>query len=182
MPYQPNIPAATDILSQSQSDIQGNFQAIQTLIDVNHYDFASPLQGKHMFSSYPVQSGSPGTSATEVAVFSRTSTLTTEPELCVQFLSNGSVVEMTSAELTANGWTYLPSGVLLKWGGASAAGAGLNTLTYPTAATIPVFNNVFIVLLQADTVATAYVTATTTTNFTVNASAAGNWSYLALGY
>ncbi len=47
MSYQNNIPQPTDALSQSQSDILNNFAAIQTLIDVDHVDFANINQGKH---------------------------------------------------------------------------------------------------------------------------------------
>ena len=43
--------------------------AIQTLIDVNHYDFASANQGKHMFVTMPVQTQSPGTALGEMALF-----------------------------------------------------------------------------------------------------------------
>ena len=182
MAYNANIPQPTDLLSQSQSDLLANFQALQTLIDVNHVDFASGDQGKHKWCSFPVQGASPATAAAEVAVFSRTSTLTTVPELCIRFAGNGTVTEMTSAFLNVIGWSFLPSGILLKWGGASAGGPGSFTLTYPVAATIPVFNQVFIVLLQAQTASTAFVTAQTAVDFTVTASAAGNWDYLALGF
>lgn len=182
MAYNPNIPQPTDLLSQSQNDILDNFQALQTFLDVNHVDFASGDQGKHKWASFPVQGASPATLATEVAVFSRVSALTTNNELCLRLQANGAVVEMTSAFKNANGWSFLPSGILLKWGGAAAGGAGNFTLTYPVGATIPVFNQVFIVLLQAQTASTAFVTAQTAVNFTVTTSGAGNWDYLALGF
>lgn len=182
MPYNPNIPQAADLLSQSQGDILANFQALQTLIDVNHVDFASGDQGKHKWVSLPVQGASPVTAATEIALFSRTSALTTVPELCIRFAGNGTVIEATSTLLANNGWTYLPSGVLLKWGSVAGAGPGAHTAAYPVAATIPVFNQVFIVLLQPETASTAFVTATTAADFTATLSGAGNWFYLALGF
>lgn len=182
MPYNNSIPQPTDLLSQSQADILNNFAAIQTFVDVNHVDFADPDQGKHKWCSFPVQGASPGTLATEVAVFSRTSTLTTFPELCIRYEGNGNVVEMTSKLTNANGWSFLPSGILLKWGTATAAGAGSQTLTYPVAATIPVYGlSVYIVLLTPTSNITGYVTATSTTTFTYTASAAGSFYYLALG-
>lgn len=182
MAYQPNIPQATDLISQSQSDILGNFQALQTLIDVNHVDFASADQGKHKWCSFPAQGSSPGTTATEVAVFCRTSTLTTFNELCIQHPSNGTVVEMTASNLNTPGWSFLPSGILLKWGTVTSAGAGSHVFTYPTGATIPVYNQVFVVFLQPLANISAFVTATSTTTFTYTASGAGNFSYLALGF
>ena len=69
MAYNPNIPQATDTLNSSQGDLLANFMAIQTLIDVNHYDFASANQGKHMFVTMPVQTQSPGTALGEMALF-----------------------------------------------------------------------------------------------------------------
>lgn len=181
MAYQANIPQSTDLLSQSQSDILGNFQAIQTLIDVNHVDFASGDQGKHKWCSFPVQGGNPGTLATEVAVFSRVSTLTTNNELCIQHQSNGSVIEMTSALQNATGWSYLPSGILIKWGAVVAIGSGSQTFSYPTGATIPVFNHSYIVMLQPTSNISVYVTAEGTTTFTYTPTGSGTFNYLTIG-
>ena len=145
MAYNPNIPQPTDLLSQSQTDILANFQAIQTLIDVNHVDFASGNQGKHFFIQFPVQSPVPTTGGGEVGLYCQTSTYTTNPELVFSHQNGAGIVEFTSSLQASAGWTYLPSGILLKWGQGTANGSA--TINFPVAATIPVFNNVFSVQL-----------------------------------
>ena len=140
MSYQSNIPLATDLLSKSQSDILNNFAAIQTLIDVNHVDFASSDQGKHKFITFPVQSPAPTFNAGEIGLYNFLSTRTSQDEL---YLVNsvGTTIPLTESLQSATGWAYLPSGILLKWGSGTAN--GLTTFTFPAGATIPAFNHVF---------------------------------------
>ena len=45
--YNPNIPAANDLLSADQGPMQENFQSIQTLIDIDHVDFVQGQFGQH---------------------------------------------------------------------------------------------------------------------------------------
>ena len=170
MAYNPNIPLATDQLSQSQSDIEGNFQAIQTLIDVNHVDFSDGADmGKHWVINLPVQTGLPGSqfAAGEVGLYNQLPTAqptTGVNELWINKQNSGGVVQipLTASILStngspasfSNGWTYLPSGILLKWGnqnmpsGSSTATSMGQTVVYPTSASIPVFNRVFQILLS----------------------------------
>lgn len=143
MAYQNNIPQPTDQLSKSQSDILNNFAEIKTLVDVNHVTFGSPDQGKHKFITMPVQGSSPATLGGEVALFSRTSTLSSLDEIAWRRSTNGVVIEFTSALNTNNGWTRFPSGILVKWGFVTVPVATQQTVTFPVAATIPVFTNVF---------------------------------------
>jgi hypothetical protein len=146
-----NIPQATDQLSQSQADLLANFQALQVLIDVNHVDFASGDQGKHKWITWPVQGAAPAFAAGEVGAYNLLSTVTSIDELFLnKIVSGGAAVQipMTASILSTNnspglnvvGWTYLPSGVLLKWGQGSANGT--TNFTFPVAANIPVFTNV----------------------------------------
>lgn len=147
MSYQPNIPQASDRLNDSQGDILGNFQAIQTLVDVNHYDFASGLMGKHKWVSFPIQASGPGTTSTEMALYTKNG-LGGTPEMFVQFPSSGTEVNFTESAQATNGWTRLPSGILLKWGTASATQNTDNTITFPVSATIPVFTAVYSVTVN----------------------------------
>ena len=134
-PYQPNIPQSTDTLNDSQSDILGNFQAIQALVDVNHYDFASPNMGKHMWVTLPAQTQSPGTALGEIALFSQNNGAGV-PQLWLQYqnqASAGPAVDFTTFSSTlANGGTNLPSGIVLKWG-QGATVANVQTVTFTTA-------------------------------------------------
>jgi hypothetical protein len=152
-PYNQNIPQANDQLSTSQADLLNNFIAIQTLINVNHVDFAAGDQGKHKYVTFPVQAGSPpiAFNAGEIALYNFLSPITGQNELYINKLNQallvqqnmvGSILSTNSAPgFNSTGWTYLPSGILLKWGFGTANG---NTVVvYPVAANIPVFTQVF---------------------------------------
>lgn len=56
MAYLPNKPAANDLLSNSQGDIQGNFLTANTVIAINHFPFddVSTNSGKHKFVTMPL--------------------------------------------------------------------------------------------------------------------------------
>lgn len=143
MAYQANKPAATDRLKDSQSDIQGNFSAIKTLIDVNHGTFGDPNQGYHTVVTIPPQGGgTPVPPANMINIYADTSTLTSVTELFIN-RDAGSPVEFTSSTQATNGWTRLPSGILIKWGTDSATRNTLSTITFPTGATIPAFTSIF---------------------------------------
>ena len=141
MAYQPNIPASTDLLSQSQADIQNNFIAIGTLLSPNGAAAAVTLPA-------PGAPGDPTTSATNMALYCKTSTLTARPEMFI--LRNSTIanpntnppnpIEFTSSNYANPGWTRLASGILLKWGTSGTGGNGTISVSFPVGATIPAFN------------------------------------------
>lgn len=143
MAYNGAIPQSTDLQSSTQPQILANFAAIQTLIDVNHEDFASANQGKHKFVTFPVQASTPVTVAGDIALFSAASALTGNNELFFQNDSGNplSIVPFTASDPATTGWTYLPSGILMKWG--TLAGNGNSVFSLPVAANIPVFTAVY---------------------------------------
>lgn len=191
MVYTANVPQATQTFQATQAPINANFQGIQTLVGINHVQFDLADQGKHKWVSMPIQAANPGTLATEMALYTKTSTLSTVPEMFIQ-RADASVVEFTSALNSSVGWTRLPSGILIKWGNASANG---NTVyAYPTGATIPVFTNVFSVSITTEdasaTDANVFVRLTNynTTTITVYSSqrtttsvATSTFQYIAIG-
>ncbi len=134
MAWNPNIPQPTDTLSQSQQDILGNFQALDALFDDGIQDYVI----------LPVQTSDPATSSTQIAIYSKVDSTTTTQELFLRRVSSGAVIDMTASLKATNGWTYLPSGLLVKWGTATITGLNsLKTVTFPAAGTIPAFNNIF---------------------------------------
>jgi hypothetical protein len=151
MAYTPNIPAATDLFSASQPQIQGNFNAILASFDVNHVDFnAGTDNGKHKFISMPVQSPAPTFAAGEVGMYSFLNPTTGKNELYInktnqitvtQIPATASILSVISAPaILSAGWTYLPSGILLKWAGNITAN-GQTSIVFPTGSTIPAFTN-----------------------------------------
>lgn len=160
MAYTPNIPAATDLFSASQPQIQGNFNSILSTFDVNHVDFnAGTDNGKHKFISMPVQSPAPTFAAAEVGQYSFGAGITGQNELFInktnqvtvtQINATGSILSNVSAPASnSQGWTFLPSGILIKWGQTdiNSTVTPLQTFTYPTGPNIPVFTQVFSVQL-----------------------------------
>jgi len=143
MAYDNNVPQATQTISATQQPIHDNFADIETLIQVNHVGFNVADEGKHKFVTFPVQAVTPVPAAGDINFFSRTSPYTANPELCLS-RSDGSVTEM-SANFN-NGWAFTASGLLLKWGTTLIPSVATNVV-YPVAANIPVFSQVFSVLI-----------------------------------
>lgn len=134
--YNGTIPQGNDPLDISQPEILNNFGAIMTLIDNDHADFAlgSGVAGQHNRVSFIAQSASPPTGTTvspsflagQVGVYTFFNATTSQNELYVNKLNQATTVQIpvTASVLSITsapgnnvfGWTYLPSGLLLKWG------------------------------------------------------------------
>lgn len=148
MPYDANIPQAPDRLVDSQPELLANFTAINNTFAVNHYTFNTNNAGKHNFVVFPASGADPVTAIGEMAIYTKNSTLTTNTELFIRRDNNGAVLHATESGRTANGWSYLPSGLLLKWGQVTPPVAGAQTIIYPVGATIPVFTTVLQTFIQ----------------------------------
>jgi len=165
MAYNQIIPISTDNLSVSQPQMQNNFLAIYNAFNLNHVALNStnPTQGKHSFVEMPNQSASaPVTIANEVGLYCNSSALTNQPELFFikQFgstapanllppISNNGYAISASNYTALNGWTRLPSGILLMWGTASALGTNSVTVTLPISASIPNFYTIYQVFITS---------------------------------
>lgn len=132
MAYNQNIPQATDKVNASQSQILDNFQALKTLIDVNHGTFGAADQGKHKFVTMPEQGAAPVTAADEMALYTKAVSGVTQ--MFLRNESNGTEVDFTSSvKSNSNGSLTLPCRIILKWGRATTAANGLSTVTFATA-------------------------------------------------
>lgn len=121
MAYNAAIPQPTDQLSQSQADILGNFQALNTVVLSNNGSVTFPNQA--VAPTLPAnQDGLYAIVPTAIAPFP-TSALS---ELFVSkniFGGGTSQIPLTLSILStatplsgASGWTYLPSGIIMQWG------------------------------------------------------------------
>jgi len=195
--YNPNIPQPTDSPSVSQNQILLNWGAIKTLIDVDHVDFAASGAGKHNKITFPVQSPAPTFTGGDLGLYSFLSPVTAVNELYLstvaakQVAMSASILSTNAAPSGVAGWSYLPSGILLKWG--IAAANGTSVITLPVSGTIPVFAGVSSVLVTGISPAAsdqfAYLVTFTPTQITVygsarttNTAAAVSFQYLAIGY
>lgn len=198
--YNPNIPQPNDLPSQSQGQLLLNFGAISDLIDVDHVDFAAAGAGKHKKVTFPVQPEIPVFAAGDIGLFSTESNTTGVNELYLYNVAGVSTpisASILSTDPTpandSDGWAYLPSGFLLKWG--SETVTGNQTVLFPVSADIPVFTQVVSVQLSAQGAAGGdsdrFVTLKTFTSTGITAygsnrvaltPAATIFQYLAIGY
>ena len=113
MAWNPNIPAAGNLLATDQANIQGNFAAIATVVN--------PTAGSQevILPEIPV---TPAAVAATLQMFVQNDPASgNTPQLFVQrqtgSADNPTLLNFTGSNKTAaSGWTYLPSGLELFWG------------------------------------------------------------------
>lgn len=134
MTFNANIPQATDLISASQSQIQTNFSQSNTVFGVDHTAFdVVTNQGKHKKSTYVEQLANPATSPDELTLFSKD--LGGATTLYLRKENNGTVIQMSGQDPVAasEGQTFLPGGMILKWGKQVTVSDGV-LFTYGTGA------------------------------------------------
>lgn len=194
MAYSNAIPQPTDKISVSQPALLANFQEIQTLVGVDHATFNTANAGKHNKLTMPVQGAAPVIPLGTIGMFNLASALTGLNELTVTD-SAGFTFPITANSVDPlTGWTYLASGLILKWG--VIIGNGVTTKVFPVAATQPAFTDVLAVLVcpyeptVGDSNFAVKVIDYTNLQFrayigsrtVVNTPVAGRGQYLAIGY
>lgn len=163
MPYLPKIPKPTDQLSVSQGNMLNNFGILSAIAGNSNPSSSSlNIDSGFNFINFATQSSTPPDiadfQANVVGLYTYSNTITGQTELYVnktnqatvkQIPITASVLSTTSAPaLGSAGWTYLPSGILMKWGRTPAINASDPfPFLYPTGSNIPVFNTVFTVLI-----------------------------------
>jgi len=207
--YNQNIPQPTDQLKVSQADILANFQALKTLIDVNHETFGATGEGKHKFVQMPEQGAAPTTAANEGGLYTAEGATTAVSQLYFRRENDGIKIPITEGTLPGvnfgitNGFAFLGSGLLLKFGNVNVASIPANSILtkdIDISATGPAFTFISRVFLQMsyptaaadyrnrEVFATAITGTTTTSTLKVEyinsggqASSAGICSYFVLG-
>lgn len=137
MAYTSNVPTASQLISQSQSIINANFQAL-----------ASWGNG---YGAFSLQSSAPAFSANTDYMYMLAYATTSTNELWVhkQTTAGLSEVPFTASAMSNNaaaacddGWTYLPSGLLIKWGNQPATASSVSVTPTATSGG-PNFSRVF---------------------------------------
>lgn len=124
MTFDPTIPNATHFVSADQPQITINFSQLNSIFDIDHVKYNDATvgnRGKHKQSTYIEQGSDPTTVANELALYSKD--LATVSTLYLRKENNGTVIQMSGQDPTiaASGSTFLPGGIILKWGTATAA-------------------------------------------------------------
>ncbi len=182
--YTRNIPQPGDDPSQSQNQLLENFQVLNDAFLVNHGPYNGPNEGKNNQVTFPAGPlvGQPFTyQPGELGLQNRTSLPTNRPDM---WMSRGNTTGfpitgyMSGGTSVNNGWTYLPSGVLIAWGQATIP-AGVLTVTYATELTnFPGFSTFWgapqLTLINAGSTAAnfLYLQSFGQTSFTVRTNAA----------
>lgn len=143
MAYTPNVPQGTDDVNQTQQAILDNFTALNPW--GNGYA-AFLLQGASPFPSGSYTNGLfsmayPTTGMTELYLYRNGTSGLTQVPFSASKMSNN------AAASCDDGWTYLPSGLLMKWG-AVAANSATVAITPTVTSGGPNFSRVFRVFLS----------------------------------
>lgn len=150
MAYNENIPQQTDKLKISQPQLLENFLQIGLVWTVDHEDFDETNEGKHAKATLPEQLVDPVVQNTQVCLYAKTSDITNNLELFkVSSFNNGNTLNefaMTGKDAAEEGWSYTPSGLVMKWGKVSVTGA--QTVNFPVDAAIPRFVTNLMVMLN----------------------------------
>lgn len=143
MAFLPLIPQPTDQLSASQAQILNNF-GILGAIAGNTNPASASINSTSGFNwlYLPAQGATPPAGAAfpagTIGLYTFLNPQTGVNELYVNKASAAQVpatAMRTNGVGATNGWTYLPSGLIMAWGTATIGGTGLLTVTYATALT-----------------------------------------------
>lgn len=185
MVYYNNIPQSTDKPSQSQSQIASNFSDLDSVFGINHVNFTDATatnRGKHEYVTMIEQGADPGTAANEMALYTKVAGGATT--LYLQREGGGTVIRMTPTQdptIGNQGSTFLPGGVIVKWGFGNVTAAGTN-LIFPSA--FP--NNCWIVVATCENAGSGINVNVTSKNvnggtFRVSGAANATVEYIAIG-
>lgn len=137
MAYTANTPQASQQISQTQSLIQANFMALSSF--------------GNGYAELSNQVAAPSFSAGSDGLYTKTFASTSTNELFVHRQGTAALTEVpfTASKMSNNaaascddGWTYLPSGLLMKWG-ATAAPSATVSITPTATSGGPNFSRVF---------------------------------------
>lgn len=148
MTYNPSIPQATDLISNSQAQILANFSQLNTQFGVDHVAFNTGSgngDGTHKHITFDNAPTEPTVSGTISSIFP----LLVGSNQELFFKNAGSEYNATGKTqitgpslLASEGYAFLPGGLLLKWGTFSGGG-GATTHTLPSGGSIPAFSAVY---------------------------------------
>jgi len=161
-----DTPQGTQAINATQPLIRQNFVELQTTVSANHVAIGAANTGKHSKVDIINSATHPAVVGTDVLLYNFANVLTTQQELYVKRVGALATegIPFTAKGGTTTGWSYLPSGLLIKWGySLLATVAGEATYTFPVGATIPAFTAVYAVITtHANTAAPASINSAVT--------------------
>ena len=145
-----NVPLASQSLGQTNASIRGNFSVIGAAFIVDHVDYNTSGQGKHNQVTFPVQGAQPTFLTGEEGLYVHKQLVagTVDIPFTASKMSNYAFASCNS------GWSYLPSGLLIKWGSIAANSPAISVNT-TTISGGPAFQQVFTVMVTSVDTGTA---------------------------
>lgn len=145
------VPQSTDTLASTQQPILQNFTTINAAFLVDHVEYALANQGKHNQITFPIHTGTipanGAPDANEIYLVNQNAAPTNIPDIWMQ-RGAGTPFPITGSEESSPGWSYLPSGILLKWGQVNSGSSGTFTHNAAQGPSYEAVNgSVYIVLL-----------------------------------
>lgn len=125
MAYNKDIPQPQNSISGTQPKILDNFQAIGTWTAVDHVGFDLANAGKHNKVTLIAQGGAPAfTNPTDLGMWNALGGTSGKQEVYIAKTTNDTRVNVAMTEssisavagLQSDGYTNLPSGLVIKWG------------------------------------------------------------------
>lgn len=156
-----NVPLTGQNLGNTRVPINTNFATINTAFAIDHVAFATSGEGWHNKVTLPVQGGVPTFASGQDGIYNFANATTGSNELYAHIQKAGGSatadIPFTASSISQNsgitngstGWTYLPSGILMRWDFFGVSG-GTQVCTLPTAPTAnypPEFTNLFSVFI-----------------------------------
>jgi hypothetical protein len=191
------VPQSNQTLAQTQAPILNNFITIDQVFGVDHVTFNTFNAGFHNKVTLPVQTMVPMGVAGAGVLYYYNNILYFNNNNTTPIPITLSNIASVGPSGLANGWTYLPSGFILKWGNLGFIQAGVaKTVNFPTldagAIAIPAFPTACVGALAIGTssgnpnqvIAVQGVTATTITvyNKPISGTPATTVFFWAIGY
>jgi len=124
-------PAGNLAPASQRPDMQTNNDSTAGIVDVDLVGFNNINGGYHKKSTYVAQGMDPGSSINQAVEYSKV--VASSTELFLQRDGVASTIQLTRGipSVAANGYTFLPGGLLLQWGSVVASGAGVPFI-FPT--------------------------------------------------
>ena len=146
VPYNTNIPFASNSPSQDQPRMQENTNSLKSLIEIDHVGFGQTFGGYHNVIHQGPQVADPAS----IAGIGQTYTKTVSGDQQLFFESGAGIISQLTSAITpvssVVGTSYLPGGIIINWGrqvgtggGSFASGSANGSATYATAFPTAVF-------------------------------------------
>ena len=132
-----DVPLAGQRINNSQPQIRQNFATLQTGLVVDHVDFTAVNAGKHNKVTFPSAVVPPAAAATEFTMYNAVAGLVNELHIRRGNAVGGYPITQHAFAAGTNGFSYLSSGLVIKFGQGITDIAGNATINLNAAALGP---------------------------------------------